>query len=61
MQATEREPSMIRKLVEHHEMEDVTLYACKNCLNETGYKGYSKDPKAEEKDKHVLDLISKNF
>ena len=60
VQATEREPSMIRKLGEHHEMEDVTLYACKNCLNETGYKGYSKDLKADEKDKHVLDFDIKD-
>ena len=61
VQATEREPSMIRQLGEHHEMEDVTLYACKNCLNETSYKGYSKDLKVEEKDQHVLDFDIKEF
>jgi hypothetical protein len=61
VQATERDPAMIRKLGEHHEMEDVTLYACKNCLNETGYKGYSKDLKAEEKNKYVLDFNIKEF
>ena len=53
VQATERDPVMIRKLGEHHEMEDVLLYACKNCLNETGYKGYSKDLTAEEKNEKV--------
>ena len=53
VQATERDPMMIRKLGEHHEMEDVLLYACKNCLNETGYKGYSKDLTAEEKNEKV--------
>ena len=61
VQATERDPAMISKLGEHHEMEDVTLYACKNCLNETGYKGYTKDLKAEEKNKHVLDFNIKEF
>ncbi len=53
VQATERDPIMIRKLGEHHEMEDVLLYACKNCLNETGYKGYSKDLSAQEKNEKV--------
>jgi len=53
VQATERDPMMIRKLGEHHEMEDVLLYACKNCLNEIGYKGYSKDLTAEEKNEKV--------
>tara|TARA_B110000008_G_scaffold165333_1_gene165583 strand:+ start:589 stop:1518 length:930 start_codon:yes stop_codon:yes gene_type:complete len=61
VQATERDPAMIRKLGEHHEMEDVTLYACKNCLNETGYKGYSKDLSAYEKNKHVFDFNIKEF
>jgi hypothetical protein len=61
VQATERDPAMIKKLGEHHEMENVTLYACKNCLNETGYKGYTKDLKAEEKNKHVLGFNIKEF
>lgn len=61
VQATERDPVMIKKLGEHHEMEDVTLYACKNCLNETGYKGYTKDLKPEDKNKHILDFNIKEF
>ncbi len=61
VQATERDPVMIRKLGEHHEMEDVILYACKNCLNETGYKGYAKDLMPKEKNKHVLDFNIKEF
>lgn len=53
VQATERDPVMIKKLGEHHEMEDVLLFACKNCLNETGYKGYNKDMSASDKNKMV--------
>lgn len=41
VQAKEREPYQIRKFGEIHEMEDVTLFACKNCLDELAYKGYS--------------------
>ena len=33
--------------MENHEMEDVTLYACKNCLTETEYGGY--DEKVQPK------------
>tara|TARA_Y100001954_G_scaffold122095_1_gene131218 strand:+ start:248 stop:1168 length:921 start_codon:yes stop_codon:yes gene_type:complete len=61
VQATETEPEMIEKLGEHHEMEDVTLYACKNCLNETGYKSYSNDLSQAEKTKHVKDFNIKEF
>ena len=42
VQATERDPIKIRELGEHHEMNDVLLFACKNCLKETDIKGIQK-------------------
>ena len=53
VQATERDPIKIRELGEHHEMNDVLLFACKNCLKETGYKGYTKDLSTPDKNKIV--------
>ena len=35
--AREREPSEIARLDEYHEMEDITLYVCKNCLKNINY------------------------
>ena len=47
------DPYLIKKYGENHEMEDVTLYACKNCLTETEYRGYDKRSSAQTKNKHV--------
>jgi len=41
VQAKEREPDQICKFGNVHEMKDVTLYSCKNCLDELSYRGYS--------------------
>ena len=38
-------------------MEDVTLYACKNCLTETEYRGYDKRSSAQAKNKHVESFV----
>ena len=37
--AKEKEPSEIQKWGKTHEMKDVTLYVCKNCLTKFDYKG----------------------
>ena len=42
-------------------MEDVILYACKNCLSGTGYKSYSNDLSQAEKTNMLKISISKNF
>lgn len=40
VQALEREPHLIKKYGKNHILEDITLYACKNCLKETNYNNY---------------------
>ena len=51
----------MNKFGEHHELNDVVLYACKNCLDETGYRGYSKNLGSDEKNKRVLEFNIKEF
>lgn len=54
VQAKEKEPVYIRRYGAVHEMEDVTLYACKNCLDELSYKGYSSREWAKEDKNNAL-------
>lgn len=61
VQATEFDEEKIKEFGEHHELNDVVLYACKNCLDETGYRGYSKNLSYEEKNKRVLEFNIKEF
>ena len=61
VQARERDPYLIKKYGENHEMEDVTLYACKNCLTETEYRGYDKKSSAQAKNKHVESFDIQEF
>jgi len=53
VQAKEREPYLINKYGKNHEMEDVALFACKNCLNETKYNCYDKNNSVSMKNKSV--------
>ncbi len=41
VQAKEREPLKVQRYGKIHVMQNVTLYSCKNCLDELSYKGYS--------------------
>lgn len=62
VQAKEREPAYIRKYGQIHEMEDVTLYACKNCMDQLSYKGYSaKSWRTDEKNKAVSEFSIEQF
>ena len=61
VQAKEIEPSQIHIHGENHVMEDVSLYACKNCLNETKYKGYHKGRSKDEKNKRVEEFNIQDF
>ena len=65
VQATEWDEDKILKYGEHHEVEDVTLYACRNCLSETGYRDYDKDSEKNKKDEAVrsfkiIDYLNEN-
>ena len=53
VQATEWDGDLIKQYGEHHEVEDVMLFACRNCLDGTGYRGYRKDKSKNEKDNAV--------
>lgn len=61
VQAKEVEPHLIEKFGEHHEMEDVSLFACKNCLSKTAYRGYDKKDSALKKRKSVEEFDIKEF
>ena len=61
VQAKEREPHLISRYGENHEMEDVSLYACKNCLDETEYRGYHRGRTQDDKTKRVEEFQIQTF
>lgn len=62
VQAKEREPEFIAKYGDIHEMEDVALYACKNCLDAITYRGYqTRGWSSQKKAKAVLSFKIQEF
>jgi len=59
--ARERDPSLIARYDEYHDIEDVVLYTCKNCLKKINYKGYGDLTASEAKDKAVSEFSIKEF
>ncbi len=59
--AREREPSEIARYDEYHEMEDVTLYVCKNCLKKINYKKYAELNSQASKNAAVSDFSIKEY
>jgi len=62
VRATERAPHLISKWGKTHEMKDVRLWVCRNCLDLIHYKDFSLTGMAKpQRDSTVQDFETRNF
>lgn len=61
VEANERDPELIKKLGEHHELSGIRLFPCQNCLDELQYKGFDLKSPKPGRITQVNDFLIKTF